>query len=760
MGTRDFSNRKLGHYRILEPLGSGGMGDVFLAMDDRLGRKVALKVIGAAQSASPTARKRLRREARAAAAIDHPGVCTIYEVSEEGGESYIAMQYVEGESLAERLRRGPMTHSEIRTVARQIGEALAAAHDRGVLHRDIKPQNIMLTPSGRVVVLDFGLASFTQNEELSRLTLTGQVVGTPSYMSPEQLSAGDLDHRSDIFSFGVLLYELLTSRCPFSRPSVTATIAAVLFEHPGLADIPVEWQPLVNRALSKERGKRFGDMTELLRELDSLSEWERLGDAGNKTTAAMELRRPEPVRDGPSSSAARSAIAVMPFAADPHLDESEYAAESLTDTAIDALSRVPGLRVMARSTVFRYRGDPDPETFGRSLNVASVLAGDLQRRAGRIVLHMELVSVESGERLWSRRLEQPESEASGLHDLVGAAVASHFGVAENSTDLKAPPSRDPEAFRHYLVGRHQWNRRTGPATRIAIQSFQKAIDLDPLLAPAYVGLADALSYMGFLEVMLPTAVFPRSRAAAEQALSLEPESGEALTSLGLVSAYHDFQFERASAFYRQALAANPNYGVAHHWYGLLLVFHGDIEEGAKEIEKARKLDPLNPILNVATAFPHYYRREFGEAIAIYRNLLDLEPNFMPLRNYLGATLSIAGQPEEAVEHCRIALDLGGGSTIASASLGFALARLGEENEARELLGSLERARATRYSSAFAPAVIHAGLNEIDASIEWLNVALEERCPWLLTTRMDSRFDALRGDPRFDDFLRRVGFWNL
>ncbi len=756
METRDFANRRLGHYRLIKRLGSGGMGDVFLAEDDRLGRKVAVKVIGSAHEASPMARKRLLREARAAAAIDHPGVCTVYDVAEDGGEAYIAMQYVEGESLADRLRHSPMSLDEVQGVARQVCEALEAAHARGILHRDIKPQNIMLTPSGRVIVLDFGLASFAESEGLSRLTQTGQVVGTPSYMSPEQISAGELDERSDIFSFGVLLFELLTSRCPFSRPSVTATIAAVLFDEPALEGVPRDWRPILTRSLSKDRTGRYGDMKQVLADLNKVSSGIRVDFARGEETAVMEAQPSKPAEGlttGPPSS-----VAVMPLSADSATEEAEYVAESLTDTAIDTLSRISGLKVMARSTVFRYKGEPDPAVFGRTLRVDSVLTGYLQRRGGRIIASLELVDVSTGERLWSARLEEPESGIVNLHEQMKIAIPRHFRSSQ-SLPAVSQVSQDPEALRYYLVGRHQWNRRTGPSMKIAIQSFQKAIDLDPLMAPAYVGLADGLSYMGFLEVMLPGDVFPRARAAAEMALSLDPDSGEALTSLGFVSGEHDFDFSRACSYYRRALAANPNYGVAHHWMGLLMVFRGEFDQGQLEITKAQQLDPLNPILNVALGLPHYYRRRFDEAIAIYRGLLELEPNFMPLRNYLGVALSVSGHPEEAVEHCRIALDLGGGSTIAAASLGFALAKLGEEKEARAVLASLDTARASRYSSAFAPAVIHAGLGDVERSLDWLDTALGERAPWLLTTRFDPRFDALRDHPRFEEFVNRVGFWS-
>jgi eukaryotic-like serine/threonine-protein kinase len=749
-------DRQIGPYRVIRRLGAGGMGEVYLAEDGRLGRRVALKVIGGTGEEA-AARKRLIREARAAAAIDHPGVCTIYEVS-DGPVPFIAMQYIDGEPLSGRLQRA-VSQPEVVQVALQLARSLAAAHLHGIIHRDIKPQNVMITRDDRAILLDFGLARITAAEPLSKLTATGTIVGTLSYMSPEQIGGEELDARSDIFSLGAVIYEMLCGRPPFDRGSMAATLAAVLFEQPSLDAVPDAWRPLLSRALAKDRRARFAGMHELARELEIIAGTTPAEPATDPDAATATLERPFPQAATPSSSLGdRRSLAVMPFAAPAADEEAEYLAEGLTEAAIDALSRQEGLRVMARSTVFRYSGIADPCEFGRTLNVGCVLAGEIRRRGERVVLNLELVDTSSGERLWGSRIERMASELSELHSDVGRAVREPF--AEKHSTAPADPSkpRDPEAFRLFLVGRHQWNRRTGPATRLAIENFQGAIDIDPTFAPAHVGLADSLAYLAFLEVISPREAFPRARAAAEKALALAPDLAEAITSAAFVKSHHEFDFPAAEVLYRRAIEKNPNYAVAHHWYGLSLLFRGRIDEGEVQLRAAQQLDPLNPIVNVATAFAPYYRRDYTGAIAIYRPLVEMEPHFMPLRNYYGNALTLAGEPEAAIEQFEVVRPISGESTVLLASLGFALARAGRGEEARQILRQLDEIRTSRYSSSFAPAVIHAGLEEPERAFAWLNRALEDRSPWLITLS-DPRFDSVRADPRFPSLLERIGYWS-
>jgi tetratricopeptide (TPR) repeat protein/TolB-like protein/predicted Ser/Thr protein kinase len=746
--------RILGHYRILHPIGSGGMGQVYLAEDERLSRKVALKIIASSLLSDESSKQRLFNEARAAAKIDHPSVCTVYDVTEEDGVTFIVMKYVEGESLAASLLARPFSEAEVLRIGTQVAEALAEAHAAGIVHRDIKPQNVMLTPRGRAVVLDFGLARLSADEGAARLTRTGQIVGTPAFMSPEQISGGEIDARSDIFSLGVVLYEMLAGRPLFDRLMIASTIAAVLFEEPQFDRLPPRWSSVLTKMLAKDPGRRYADMNALLQDLGKLEPGSSPREDVDENALTHAFDRAAVVQAAREES---KGVAVLPFRWIGDSAGDDVLAEGLTEAAIDALSHVSGLRVLARSTVFRLGTIDDYGELGRRFNIQQILTGDLRERAGAVVVTLELVDAASGARTWGSRLEKPSGEIASLHSGIGSLVVEPF-VGAAAAHSHSSGARDPEAFRLYLAGRQQWNRRTAVGTRGAVDSFQQAIDIDPSFAAAYAGLGDSLAYLAFLQVLPPRATFPRARAAAERALSLDPKLGEAITTLAYVRTTFDFDFRGGSALFREALSVNPNYAQARNWLGIALANHGDFAEADAELARAVDLDPLSTITSVATAFPHYYRRDFDKTLRIYRDLLEIDPNFAPLLNYLGNALAVAGQPEEALRHLNKLLQIGE-SPLALAGLGFAHARAGDPESAREVLRRLDEIRASQYSTPFAPAVVHAGLGEIEEAFAWLDRCLEERMPWLPTVKYDPRFDSLRDDPRFDDFLERVGFWS-
>ena len=599
--------KALGHYRIVSRLGAGGMGEVYLGTDTRLNRSVAIKVLPPDATADDEARSRLLREARVAATIDHPNVCAIYDVVTEGEQPYIVMQYVEGETLLERMRRARIELPETIGLACQITAALSQAHARGVLHRDIKPGNIVISSSGMVKVLDFGLAKYfaPSTDAETTISAVGLIAGTTAYMSPEQLRAESLDGRSDIFSLGVVLYEIATNQRPFDRASVAATIAAILTEDPPPFDGPL--QPLVARALAKSRSQRFASAADMQDALTALA----VEAAGGSRTRAVEPRR-------------------------------------ITVRAVD-----------------------------------------------------------------------------------------------------------PETEKLYLRGRAQWNKRHPDAVRQAILSFQEAVERDPLFARAHAGLADAYLMLGFLQSLPPRDVMPKGKAAAWRAIELDAGLAEPHATLGYMAGVFDWDWETAKRELVEAMRLNPSYSWAPHWYGIL-ASPRSLDEAIAHLTRARDLDPLSPITNVALGVPFHQHRKYHEAMRIYSDVIQSESTFAPAYYYLGLSCEQLGDYDAALANLRRAVDITGRGTLFVGALGHCLGKSGGHDEARQLLEELEGRSRERYVSPYNVMLVHLGLGEHDQALTWLERALEERNAALWMTPVEPRFDPLRSDPEFRALVGRHG----
>lgn len=624
---------ELGHYRIISLLGAGGMGEVYLATDTRLNRSVAIKLLPAITAGNEEAQQRMIREARMVATIDHPNVCTIYEIGTHDARPYIAMQYIQGETLARRMQRGALSLAETIDIASQITSALAEAHSRGVVHRDIKPGNIMISSSGIVKVLDFGLAkSFLrdQNDATEAVISTpGLIVGTTPYMSPEQLRAEPLDGRSDIFSFGVVLYEIAAGRRPFDRPTAAAVISAILVDDPPPLDESElsALGPLILRALAKRPDRRF------------------------PTAAAMH----------------------------------------------EAILAVRKRR--RRSAPRRPAGSQDSPT-----------------------------------------------------QVVSAVRPPSSSTRRRAANVYVP---DPEAEKLYLRGRAQWNKRHPEAVRQAIALFHEAVELDPMHASAYAGLADAYLMLGFLQVIPPRDVIPKAKASALRAIELAPHLAEPHASLGYIAALFDWDWPAAQRGLQEAMRLNPEYPWAPHWYGLVAA-PKSLDEALQYVTRARELDPLSPIIHTAIGIVHHYRGDYPAALRSYTQVLDSEAAFAPAHYYIGLTYEQMGKYEQATLNFRRSTEIAGRGWLFLGALGHCYGVSGQHDLARELLQDLEEQQRERYIPAYNVMLVHLGLGQTDLALQWFERALDERSGALWHAPIEPRLDAIRRDPRYHELVAGSG----
>ena len=697
------------------------MGEVYLATDPLLNRNVAIKVLPASTNADDEAQRRMLREARMVATIDHPNVCTIYEIGADDDRPYIVMQYIQGETLSERMRRGRLELKETVDIARQITSALAEAHSRGIVHRDIKPGNIMITSAGIVKVLDFGLAKSFGEEagETEMVSREGMVAGTTAYMSPEQLHAEPLDGRSDIFSLGVVLYEIASGARPFDRPTVAATITAILTEDPPPLDGPL--QPVIARALAKPLSRRFPTAAALHAALTLVGE----GRPRKQSPRRRRLASPR-------------SIAILPFVSRSHDESFQYIEEGLRDRIIARLSHVPELRVI------RYRGEVTEQ-----LGVQAAVSGTISVSESSLALQLEMKDAQNTT-VWRRSFEKGGRDIETL----AAEVATHIAGSEKRRPKKESDV-DPAAEKLYLRGRFHWNKRHPEAMRQAIACFQEAVERDPMYANAYAGLADTYLMLGFLQALPPRTVIPKAKASALRAIELDPTLAEPHASVGYMAGIFDWQWEAAAAELLEAMTLNPNYAWAPHWYGLLAAARS-LEEAMEYVTRARDLDPLSPIITTAVGIPLHMHRRYREAVHMYSQVVESEAAFAPAYYYLGMSYEQLGEYEEAIKNLSRAADIGGRGALFVGALGHCYGASGRHDLAKQLLQELEERSKDRYVSPYNAMLIHLGLGDIEAALIWLDRALEERTGWLWMTPVEPRFDTLRSDPRFQQMVARYG----
>jgi len=787
-------DQTISHFRIEEKLGAGGMGVVYKAVDTRLDRPVALKFLPDNMVQDAQALERFRREAQAASALNHPGICTIYDIGEQDHRPFIAMEFIDGETLRQHIHGQPLALDEILVLGIQIADALDAAHSRGIIHRDIKPANIFVTKRGQAKILDFGLAKLTPKgvarteagaggEVPDSVSILGIISGTPSYMSPEQVRGDNLDRRTDIFSLGLLLYEMATGQQAFSGNAGGVIIEAVLTRSPVPArsinpQIPPRLEEIINKALHKDRDQRYQHAAEMRLDLQRLergadSGWRIAGDSAQSAAVAAPSQL-QPAGESRTQNATPAtgtlrperipkvidSLAVFPFENASRDPEHEYLSEGIAGSLINNLATVPKLRVMAQSTVFRYRGRSiDPQAVGRELNVRAVLTGRIMQSGESLRIGTELVDVATGSQLWGAHYDRKPGDIFAIQDEISNEISEKLRLKLTRAEKKRLTKRqtdDADAYRLYLKGRHHWNRWTEDGFYKAIEYFQQAVEKDPAYALAYSGVADSYVLLGWNSYLPAKDAFPKAKMAAMRALRLDPDLGEAHTPLAAVQWLYDWQWAEAQTQFKRSLELNPAYPTANHWYAEYVMTMGHCDEAIARMKKSQELDPLSLIISVAIGWAFYMARRSDDSIEQLQRTVELEPHYPVTYWILGLLLRKMGRHDEAIAEGEKGVKLSGGSPLMKAALAQTFATAGKRNEAIQILDNLTNLSKQKYIAAYFFAGIHAGLGEGDRAMEYLEKAYEEHSHWLIYLHIDPGMDALRSNPRFQDLLRRIG----
>jgi eukaryotic-like serine/threonine-protein kinase len=788
----------IGHYCIESLIGVGGMGEVYLARDERLGRKAALKLLPDSLTTDTAQLSRFENEARTASALNHPNILTVYEIGAEGNVQFIATEFIEGATLRAALASGRMTAHRALEIAVQVASALAAAHEAGIVHRDIKPENIMLRPDGFVKVLDFGIAKLTEQrlgsddhtvETTAPLqTRPGLVLGTAHYMSPEQARGQKVDARSDIWSLGVVLYEMVAGSPPFRGETPSDCIAAILTAEPAplssiSPDVPNKLESILQKALRKNADERYQTIKEMLVELrifkakheaeSSLPQIKARAEVIiNKTkhrkrgvliTLAVAFLAAITVAYffffvAPAPSLNEKSIAVLPFENLSEDKSNAYFAEGIQDEILTRLSKIADLKVISRTSTEKYKSKPDNlREIAKQLGVSNILEGSVQKAADQVRVSVQLINATTDGHLWAEIYDRKLTDIFKVESDVAKTIAETLqakltGSEEHAISVK--PTADAAAYQLYLKGRFFWGRRSGDNIPKAIEYFEEAIRQDPNYALAYAGLAEAwITLPGHASARLQD-VKPKAKEAALKSLQIDDTLAGAHTALAQVL-FFDLDFTGAIKEFQRAIDLDPNYATAHHWYanGPLLAL-GRFDEAIAEGARAVELDPLSPIINVNQANNYIIAGRYDEAIHQIRKALELDPEFGYAHSNLGLALEFKGDLPGSIAEFRRAHQLNG-DPLSLAYFGNLYGKTGNVTEAANILTELEQLTKTKYVSAYAFALVQTGSGNRAEALRWLEKCYADRSQEIAYVRVDRLLDPLRDDPGFQNLVGRV-----
>jgi len=746
------------------------MGEVYLAEDMRLGRQVALKFLPASYQYDSERRTRFLKEARAASVLRSPNIAAIYDIGEHDGAMFIAMEYVDGEVLSYRIDRRTLPTDDVIDIAMQTADALEEAHKAGIIHRDVKSSNLIITERGMVKMLDFGLAKMIEENisidsadptvAIGGKTAVGVVLGTVSYMSPEQALGHDLDTRSDLFSYGVVLYEMLTGKLPFEGANPTEIVDNIIHKEPvAIArynyDVPPELERIVRKCLEKDRDRRYQNAREV---------WTDLHNLRRDAVAVVEtISAPVRKSQGSRRSRTRKAIdslAILPLINEGGDPDTEYLSDGITESIINHLSQLPKLRVMARNTVFRYKGrEVNPQRIGEELGVRATLTGRVLQRADVLIIKAELVDTADGSHLWGEQYNRRLSDIFSIEEEISKEISDKLRLKLSGAEKKQLTKRYTEntrAYQHYLKGRFYWNKRTADGLTKGIEHFKLAIELDPGYALAFAGLADSYNILASYSALAPREAFPLSKNASTRALELDNKLAEAHTSLAFAKFGYDWDWAGAEREFKQAIHLNPRYPYVYNFYSVLLAALGRFEEALTHASYAQELDPLSLPINTNLGWILYLTRRYDDAIKQYEKSIDLDDGFALAHRRLAQTYQQIQRYNRAEAEFQKAAALSSGDLELLTARGHFYATVGDTNRANKILKQLDGLAKTRYVPSYLVARIYLGLGEIDRVFELLEKALDERYGYLAYLYVEPMFDPVRNDPRFVDLAHRVG----